>query len=198
MAIQTNMVGVPVTNRGTWVQLMEGRIFYPLDPKAEDVFIEDIAQSLSRQIRFNGLSDEAINVAQHSCQCSWLADVLGHNTNIQFAMLMHDAPEYIVGDMIRPIKAEFPRFEEIEHNVMEVIIERFNLPRIDHTLMKYFDNIALSWEKRDMYKSARDWPSMVEVPDWCPTMKSWTIEYSKIRFLKLFEWLMLETGNRPH
>lgn len=183
------MTGVP---KEGWVQIAHGRIFYPLDPKAEDVFIDDIAQGLSRQNRFNGQSDLIINVAQHSCQAAWLAEQDGHDAFIQLAMLMHDAAEYVVGDLIRPIKVNTPGFQETEDAIMKVIVEKFHLPVINHDLQKYYDDLALAWEKRDMYWSAREWPGLPNVPEWCPEMKTWTSDYSEARFLLLFQWLMYD------
>lgn len=186
---EPQLTGVP---KAGWVQIANGRIFYPLDPKAEDVFIEDIAQGLSRQNRFNGQSDEIVCVAQHSVQAAWLAETEDHGADVQMAMLMHDAPEYIVGDLIRPIKVKTPGFAATEAAIMAVIVEKFNLPVIDHELQKYYDDLALAWEKRDMYKSSREWPGLPTVPDWCPKMTTWTAKYSEARFLSLFHWLTLE------
>jgi len=187
-----DMVGVPVTNRGTWMQLRGGRRFYPLDPRADEVFIEDIAHSLSRQIRYNGLSDLDVSVGQHSVNAAWIADIEGYHAGVQLAALMHDAPETYVADMVRPLKVEFPDYRALEDTVATVIWERFNLPVIDHKLIKYFDNLCLSWEKRDMYWSAEEWPNMLDVPEYCPTMTTWSPDYTKARFLNLFRWLMLE------
>lgn len=190
-----NMVGVPVTSRGTWMQLRGGRRFYPLDPRAEEVFIEDIAHSLSRQIRYNGLSDMDLCVAQHSVNAAWLADMLGYETDVQLVALMHDAAETFMADMIRPLKVEFPDYRALENKVMDVINERFNLPSIDHNTIKYFDNLCLSWEKRDMYWSAEKWPNMLEVPKFCPIMTTWTPNYSKTRFMDLFNKLIPEVDH---
>lgn len=187
-----DMTGVPTTDRGTWMQLANGRVFYPMDPRPEEVFIEDIAQSLSRQIRYNGMSDKPISVAQHVCQCAWLADVQEQPNTVQLALLMHDAAEAYIGDMIRPLKVYFPAFIEIENSIMIVINKRFDLPTISDELLSYYDNLALGWEKRDMYESASPWPGMPELENWLPTMETWTTEYSYTRFLSLFEWLRLD------
>jgi hypothetical protein len=189
MTTEINTAGVP--DEG-WIQIANGHIFHPMDPRPEEVFIEDIAQSLSRSIRYNGHSDEIINVAHHSCNCAWLADTMGYNARVQLAMLMHEGGEYIVGDMIRPLKVKFPDFILIEDDIMAAINTRFNLPIIDHKLLKFFDNLALAWEKRDLYKSSREWPHMLAVPDWCPTINPWTHSYAEERFLSLFAWLQLE------
>jgi hypothetical protein len=175
--------------------LTQGRVFYPLDPQADEIFIEDIAFSLSRQNRYNGLSDQIVNIAQHSVNSSWLADMEGRDPRVQLAMLMHDAPEMIVGDLIRPVKMNLPDFVTMEESVMNVINDRFHLPIIPHKLMKYYDNLAWAWEKRDMFKSAcRPWPNTLELPNWVPTMITWTPQFAEHRFLQLFHWLQKEVS----
>ena len=186
------MAGVPVTRRGTWMQLPQSRIFYPMDPHADDVVIDDIALSLSRQIRYNGLSDSPINVAHHSCNTAWLARMEGQSIAVQLAMLMHDAPEYIIGDLIRPVKVYIPTFSEIEEVIDGKIKERFNLPVIEHELQKHYDNMAWAWEKRDIFPSARNWPYTANLPDWLPKLKVWSAEYSRARFLNDFTQLRYE------
>lgn len=187
----TEIDNVSVPEEG-WIQIAHGNIFHPMDPRPDEVHIEDIAQSLSRQIRYNGHSDLIINVAHHSCNTAWLADTMGCPPETQLAMLMHDAGEYIVGDFIRPLKVKFPDFILIEDKIMAAVTKRFNLPQIRHELIKYFDNIALAWEKRDLYKSAREWPNLPDVPEWCPTITPWSTDYASHRFLSLFAWLQLE------
>ena len=190
--MEENTVGVPSTPRGTWVQVTEGRVFYPTDPQPREVYLKDIAQALSRQVRYNGLSDYFISVGQHSCQAAWMAEMEGYNAKVQLAMLMHDAPETIIGDLIRPVKIQVPIFSVIEGKIMYAMNLGLDLPIIDHKLMKYFDNLCLAWEKRDMYPSALEWPMVPDVPFYCPKMTTWPMEYTERRFTKLFEYLRLE------
>jgi len=190
-----DIVGVPSKEDGGWMQIANGHIFHPLDPRTDEVFIADIAQSLSRQIRYNGNSDKSVSVAQHSCQCAWLVEQTGGSAEVQLAMLMHDAAEAYIGDMIRPLKAHFPEFTLIEDRIMAVIQARYDLPLITPKAQKYYDNLALAWEKRDMYKSSREWPHMLDVPSWVPEMYSWSMSYSNTRFLQMFEYLRLEIAS---
>ena len=85
--------------KGDWIQTFTGRAFYVLDPRPEDVDIEDIAHALSMQCRFAGHCREFYSVAQHSVTASWLVppeDALWG--------LLHDAAEAYVVDLPRPIK----------------------------------------------------------------------------------------------
>lgn len=170
------MAGVPTTERGHWMQVREGRIFYPLDPRPEEVFLEDIGYSLARKNRFGGFADENIPVAQHLVQCQWMAHMDGLGVREQYAIIMHDAPEYIVGDMIRPLKVDMPEFKAAEQRIALVVNEALDVPSISHRTIKYYDNIAWAWEKRDLYKSALDWPNTPEIPSYCHIMKPWSVQ----------------------
>ena len=192
-----NMVGVPASKRGTWMQTFSGR-FYPLDPRPEEFEITDIALSLSRINRYNGHNDAPLSVAQHSVQCVDLVDPLNygpeeHVHQIKRYMLMHDATEAYVGDMVRPLKSVIPQFKEIEAEVWVACVERFGIEMIDPKLIKYYDNLACAWEKRDLCTSYEHWPRMPEVPDYLPKMKAWTAKKSERLFLKMFYELWGDT-----
>ena len=187
-----SIIDTPQDERGTWMQVLDGRRFYPLDPRPEEVFIQDIAQSLSRQIRYNGLSDEIINVGQHSCNAAWFAEMEGYGAKVQLAALMHDAAETYVADMVRPLKVEFPAYREAEDEVTSCINQALNLPIIDHVLIKRFDNLCLAWEKRDMYPSSEPWPMTLDVPVYCPKLTTWNHQFTCTRFLQLYHWLKAE------
>jgi len=178
------MAGVPTTERGHWMQVRDGRIFYPLDPRPEEVFLEDIGYSLARKVRFGGFADQQIPVSQHLCQCQWMALQEGYGVREQYAILMHDAPEYIVGDMIRPLKVDMPEFKLAEQRIAVVVNEALDVPTtVPHSVIKYFDNLAWAWEKRDLYKSSLEWPNTPVLPDYCYTMKPWGVENAYNTFM---------------
>ncbi|MFD0915739.1 YfbR-like 5'-deoxynucleotidase [Pseudahrensia aquimaris] len=92
-----------------WQRMLSGRRLDLLDPSPLDIEFEDIAHGLARVARWNGqtVGDHAFSVAQHS----WLVEdvtvhLLGSATTEQrLYALLHDAPEYVIGDMISPFKA---------------------------------------------------------------------------------------------
>lgn len=92
-----------------WQRMLSGRRLDLLDPSPLDIEFEDIAHGLARVARWNGqtLGDHAFSVAQHSVLVEQLtAHVMGKITPAQrLYALLHDAPEYVVGDMISPFKA---------------------------------------------------------------------------------------------
>src|SRR5215468_8485364 len=91
-----------------WQRMLSGRRLDLLDPSALDVEIEDIAHGLARVARWNGQTsgEHIFSVAQHTLLVEAIAR---RHTSLdrraQLAVLLHDAPEYVIGDMITPFKA---------------------------------------------------------------------------------------------
>ncbi|WP_050808347.1 YfbR-like 5'-deoxynucleotidase [Asticcacaulis biprosthecium] len=118
-----------------WQRMLSGRRLDLLDPHAIDIEIDDIALGLSRVARWNGqtLGEHGFSVAQHSLI---VEDICGHiDPNItvphRLMALLHDAPEYVIGDMISPFKAalglDYKRFEA---HLEQAIHVRFGLPAL--------------------------------------------------------------------
>jgi hypothetical protein len=112
-----------LSHRGPWIQTYTGKKFYPLDPRAEEVNINDIAYVLAGEWRFGGHCSPRISVAQHSVMVSEHLPL-----NLALWGLLHDASEAYVRDLNRPIKQRLPEYKSIENRIMEVIAEKFNLP----------------------------------------------------------------------
>lgn len=112
---------------GGWMQTYTGRQFFPLDPRAEDIYIEDIAHALSQICRYGGHTDRIYTVAEHSVLLTRHFIGLGETDLARWA-LMHDSAEAYVGDMIRPIKQQMPGFAAVENRILAVIAERVGLP----------------------------------------------------------------------
>src|SRR6267154_3170379 len=92
-----------------WQRMLSGRRLDLLDPSPLDVEIEDIAHGLARVARWNGQTEGAhiYSVAQHALLVEALAraKVPRLDDKGRLAVLLHDAPEYVIGDMISPFKA---------------------------------------------------------------------------------------------
>jgi uncharacterized protein len=116
-----------------WQRMLSGRRLDLLDPSPLDIEIEDIAHGLARVARWNGQTrgDHAFSVAQH---CVLVADIAVHLDRsmpraAQLAALLHDAPEYVIGDMISPFKAALGLdYKAFEHRLLAAIHIRFGLP----------------------------------------------------------------------
>lgn len=113
-----------MTNRmGDWMQTFTGERFWPLDPRPDEVHIEDIAHALALTNRFGGHTPEPYSVGQHSIF------VAGHcPEDLKLCGLMHDATEAYIGDMVAPVKRHMPEFKAMEARLWSAIAKRFDLP----------------------------------------------------------------------
>jgi 5'-deoxynucleotidase YfbR-like HD superfamily hydrolase len=113
--------------------MLSGRRLDLLDPSPLDVEIEDIAHGLARVARWNGQTDGAniYSVAQHCLLVEALARarVPRLDRSRRLAVLLHDAPEYVIGDMISPFKAVIgDAYKAVERRLLTAIHLRFGLP----------------------------------------------------------------------
>ena len=116
-----------------WQRMLSGRRLDLLDPTPMDVEIEDIAHGLAFVARWNGqtMGDFAYSVAEHSLLVEQIFTVMNPKAPVkwQLTALLHDAPEYVIGDMISPVKtAVGPGYEALDDRLMAAIHMRFGLP----------------------------------------------------------------------
>ena len=116
-----------------WQRMLSGRRLDLLDPTPLDVEIADIAHGLARVARWNGQTKGAhpFSVAQHCLLVERLVQELrpGMARSHRLAALLHDAPEYVIGDLISPFKAAVGiDYKDFEHKLLAVIHIRFGLP----------------------------------------------------------------------
>ena len=116
-----------------WQKMLSGRRLDLLDPTPVDIEIEDIAHGLSFVARWNGQTsgDYAYSVAEHSLLVERLYSRLSAKpeSKWQLAALLHDAPEYVIGDMISPVKASVgPGYKDLEDRLSTAVHLRFGLP----------------------------------------------------------------------
>ncbi|MBY0423266.1 MAG: HD family hydrolase [Parvularculaceae bacterium] len=128
----------PTTTRASdppraWQRMLSGRRLDLLDPSPVDIEIEDIAHGLSRVARWNGQTagDLPFTVAQHSLIVEQFCLQMkpGWPAKWRLAALLHDAPEFVIGDMISPFKAALgEHYRKIERRMQEAVHLRFGLP----------------------------------------------------------------------
>jgi uncharacterized protein len=133
-----------------WQRMLSGRRLDLLDPSPLDVEIEDIAHGLARVARWNGQTkgDHAFSVAQHCVLVEQVFSNLSQKATRenQLTALLHDASEYVIGDMISPFKAALGLdYKAFEQRLMHAIHLRFSLPPPSadlQALVKQADRIA--------------------------------------------------------
>jgi 5'-deoxynucleotidase YfbR-like HD superfamily hydrolase len=115
-----------------WQRMLSGRRLDLLDPSPLDVEIEDIAHGLARVARWNGQTAGAhsYSVAQHSLLVETIArQRVRLDRRHRLAVLLHDAPEYVIGDMISPFKNVIgDAYKAVEARLLAAIHLRFGLP----------------------------------------------------------------------
>src|SRR5210317_2514112 len=127
-----NMEGIYVAQRA-WQRMLSGRRLDLLDPTPMDIEIEDIAHGLAFVARWNGQTrgDYAYSVAEHSLLVLALFDRMYPKAKREARLmaLLHDAPEYVIGDMISPVKAAIgAEYGALDDRLMAAIHIRFGLP----------------------------------------------------------------------
>ena len=132
----------------SWIQTYTGRQFRPQDPAPADFDIRDVAHSLSLLCRFNGHCRVFYSVAEHSVRVSQVCP-----PDAALWGLLHDLGEAYIGDLPRPIKPLFPRFEEIEEQLLRRAAEAFGLPWPMPPEVRTADDILLATEARDLMET---------------------------------------------
>ncbi len=138
-----------------WQRMLSGRRLDLLDPSPLDVEISDIAHGLARVARWNGQTagDHAFSVAQHSLIVEEIVAATQSDPRWRLAALLHDGPEYVIGDMISPFKAVLGGdYRSVEARLQAAIHSRFGLPAVlppaIHRLVKAADRLSAHFEAK--------------------------------------------------
>lgn len=141
---------VKAARRGDWMITASGRRFYPLDPRPEDLDWGDVAHHLARLCRYGGAVAGWYSVAEHSClMADWFL-ARGETVNARYA-LIHDGPEFAIGDIIRPIKPELPDFKRIEAPIERMMLVAAGLEPVMPDAIKLADTLIIGDERRQLF-----------------------------------------------
>jgi len=148
-------MGLPATKARAWQRMLSGRRLDLLEPSPLDIEISDIAHGLARVARWNGQTKgaHAFSVAQHCVLVERLTVELNPRItrDVRLMALLHDATEYVVGDLISPFKAAIGvDYKELELKLQAAIHLRFGLPAVVSrdlaTLFKKADRLSAFYE----------------------------------------------------
>ena len=186
-----------------WQRMLSGRRLDLLDPSPLDIEIEDIAHGLARVARWNGqtFGDHAFSVAQHSLLVERILRLQqdGCTPRDRLATLLHDAPEYVIGDLISPFKAVIDApYREVEERLHHAIRLRFGLPALFpsgmQARMKKADQSAAYWEAVRLAgfadaEAVRFFgrPGRIGLGDVAAMLEPWPAKKAESAFLKSFE-----------
>jgi len=142
-----------------WQRMLSGRRLDLLDPSPLDIEIGDIAHGLARVARWNGQTsgDHAFSVAQHSLLVEEIFSAIFASASPadRLAALLHDAAEYVIGDMISPFKSAVGGgYKEVEQRLQHAVHIRFGLPPSSpdaaRKAVKRADQIAAYFEATEL------------------------------------------------
>jgi len=186
-----------------WQRMLSGRRLDLLDPSPLDIEIADIAHGLARVARWNGqtVGAHAFSVAQHTLVVEEIAGLLFPEIGTvgRLAAMLHDAPEYVLGDLISPFKAllggDYP---VVEQRLLAAIHRRFGLPaplpaaltdriRAADRLSAYLEAVALAGFGEAEAAKIFGRPRGIE-PDRFD-LAPWPAAMAERRFLKRFKVL---------
>ncbi|MBO5069310.1 MAG: phosphohydrolase [Roseburia sp.] len=154
-----------------YITTVSGVRFAPLAPEIDAIKIEDIAHALSFMTRANGHYREFYSVAQHCLDCAGVAKSEGRSRREILACLLHDASEAYLSDITRPVKANLPKYREIEKQLQDVIYEKYlpgGLTEQEHQVVKRIDDACLYYEF-EHFNGMRLFdtpPQIVQVPEY--------------------------------
>ncbi|WP_319532842.1 phosphohydrolase [uncultured Cohaesibacter sp.] len=167
--------------QGDWMQTASGRAFWPMDPRAEDVCIEDIAHALSNMCRFAGHCMTFYSVAQHSVMVASLLP-----SDLKLWGLLHDASEAYIVDVPRPLKPYLTGYKDAETAVMRAVVSAFDLSPVEMPKeVKRIDNAILADEAAQLMSVA---PMQWTLPE-PPTgilIEPWEPAQAYLEFMQAF------------
>lgn len=190
-----------------WTITYTGRRFPVLYPTPEDIDVRDIAHANAMRCRYTGHCIKFYSVAEHSWLLWDYATVKNMPWEHRAWALMHDGPEYILQDLMRPVKKQVPAYRDIEGHYEEIFADKFGLPFPIPTEVMELDTAILLDERAqntaayksgnpfepagyEMCEEERDgWPTCEPLN---VTLRLWTPEQAETAFLSAFYSTMSE------
>ena len=114
-------------DRGRPIGTFSGKRLHPLDPRPEEITIEDIAHGLANTCRYGGQCQFYYSVGTHSLYVS--RELADHGPEMQLYGLFHDAAEAYITDIPRPLKRELDGYDGIEQDILSAVWDHLSLSR---------------------------------------------------------------------
>ena len=174
---------------GNTIKVFRGHYVDLANPTPESIEIESIAWALAKTCRFGGHCPMFYSVAEHSVRASLAAYSDGLGAEVAFAVLMHDAAEAYIGDIVKPLKLMLGnKIAEIEQNLEVAIGIRFGIDWNAHKeSIKRFDRLMLKAEKIKFWPmDTEQWAGFAAIelrPIFTPSWKPWSPDEAAKTFL---------------
>lgn len=171
--------------QGSWMQTVSGKQFWPLDPREDDIDINDIASALSKICRYGGHCLRFYSVAEHCVLMSQKS-----SPENALASLMHDSSEAYLSDIVRPVKVSLPDYKAIETRLERCIARKFNYPYPLPVEVKQLDGRILFAEKEQVMAHCDfEWANCDQVRPLDVNLRFWDPPTAELMFLYHFEQL---------
>lgn len=168
---------------GDWMQTYRGRQFWPMDPRAAEVELDDIAHALSMQCRFAGHTTYFYSVAEH---CVHLASAVPAEHALW--ALLHDASEAYLVDVPRPVKPSLTGYLQAEARVMAAVCDRFGLDRAMPAAVRHAD-VGILTDERIQAMASPPAPWITDGPGLGIRLQFWSPRQAEAEFIKAFQRL---------
>ncbi len=168
-----------------WIQTFSGIKFNLFNPSPDDILIEDIAHALSNLARFNGHTAKFYSVAQHSVYCALKAP-----ERLSLAVLLHDATEAYLGDIVRPLKSFLYDYLPFENVLSAVIAKKFlpdSLTVEDYKEISNIDLRMLATEKFQLMGGGLEWESLKDISGYSILIEYMSPNSAEKAFLNCFK-----------
>ncbi len=175
------------------IKVSAGHYFDLANPDPSTIEVKSIAAALSKVCRFGGHCPRFYSVAEHCIHATAMACSEGYSGDALIAVLLHDAAEAYIGDMVKPLKMIMPQYGEIEGRIEAAIQAAFG---IDFSkwmeVIKRFDRAMLKAEKVTMWPDDTEkWAGFSDIEDRVVTLQFWEPSQAEMQFLAMARTLQL-------
>lgn len=168
---------------GFSLQVATGKLVDLENVTPDEIELLDIAEALSKICRYNGHVNAHYSVAEHSCHLFDHFEREGYPVAVLKAAILHDAPEYLLGDVTTPLKTLLgPTYTRLETSLYTKIARRFGVPMDIPEIVYDADRRILMNEKSALFNHYVDWGWTVErLPG--VKIQAWDWQRAKVEFI---------------
>lgn len=172
-----------------WMETFSGTKFNLVDIDPASFTLADIARSLSMSCRYKGHVHTFYSVAEHCVLLARHAIDQGKNWQEVLTVLLHDAAEAYIGDMVRPAKDQMPQFKDLESRIDAALAVRYNLIYPFPPFLKEWDfRILIDEQFQAMIPSENDW-GFGDAPPMGIKLQFWEQSVAEQEFIQLFAFI---------
>lgn len=168
---------------GNTIRLRSGKYLDLANPKPDQFTFADIAGALSKICRFGGQCEFFYSVAEHSYHCAIQAMEDGQSLENQRSVLLHDAAEAFIGDVVKPLKIMLPDYAELETLMEDCIANKFELTGYAHVIREIDHAMLIAERKRMFSRDSVLWAGEDQVRKLNVEFKMWDYRYAEQMFV---------------